>query len=252
MQNQKNSFLWIFVIICLRFTPIFAAELDDCMTSRFILVSDESNRTTAGFSLPTTWWSRPYEYTWAAKFTGSQLNVLDAACGVSHPFKWLLGMTCKKTWACDLDSRLIAPELLKKEILDDLGQDNYNQFIKNSHMFKNVELFLHSICSLPDSLPLLDRIFCISTLEHMTPTARKQALSEFARKLSPDGLVVITMDYPLVPLNEFFDSVKQANLVPAGKVEMETPSQNALFSDTAIPNARLFVYRCILRHKNEE
>lgn len=222
---------------------------DDLLTSRFIVVSDESIDRVAGISFPNGWWSRPYEYAWAAHFAGSDFEVLDAACGVSHPFKWLLGMNCKKTWACDLDPRIIDRGLLMKEILDDLGRENYNVLVKNPGIIDRVHLFLRSICYLPDTLPGMDRIFCISTLEHMTPNARRQALLEFAKKLKPDGLIVLTMDYPLVPLEEFFESAEKAGLVPAGRVEFGAPPRNALYSDTAIPNGSLYVYRCVLKHR---
>ena len=218
----------------------------DPFVSRFILISDESTPQVAGFTLPDHWWSRPHEYAWSAKFTGPNLVAFDAACGVSHPFKWLLSMTCKDTWACDLDPRLTDPTLLRKEIADDLGQEQ--QF--SSQMEKKVHLFLSSICNLPDSLPLVDRIFCISTLEHMTSSERKQALSEFARKLKPDGLLIITMDYPSVSLKEFFSSAKSAGLVRAGPVEATDPPPTALCSDTAIPNQRLFVYRSVFKRSN--
>ena len=40
--------------------------------------------------LPESWWSRPYEYAWAKSFVEQDHVVLDAACGVCHPFKFYL------------------------------------------------------------------------------------------------------------------------------------------------------------------
>jgi len=68
-----------------------SSETDAPTTSRFILADDPHCDTIAGIPIPQNWWSRHQEYKWAAQFAGPEYVVLDAACGISHPFKWYLG-----------------------------------------------------------------------------------------------------------------------------------------------------------------
>ena len=75
-----------------------AIEIDsiveaDQYATRFIRQSDPQTSKLI-FKLPSTWWSRPYEYAWADKFVEPGDTVLDAACGIAHPFKFYLADKC--------------------------------------------------------------------------------------------------------------------------------------------------------------
>jgi SAM-dependent methyltransferase len=213
------------------------------MTSRFILQKDPSSPTVADINLPSAWWSRPHEYCWAAQFAGQNLIVLDAACGISHPFKWHLGNTCLSTWACDNDWRIGH----KEQILEDskeLGNEGYStvaQYLNRT----NVHLIHSSITALPSSMPHFDRIFCISTLEHLSPNDRQLALNEFSRMLMPNGLVILTMDYPQCSPEEILKMADAAGLRPAGSFTIDPPPEGALFNSAW----GLHVYRCVLKRK---
>ncbi len=196
-------------------------------------------------TLRSTWWSRPHEYAWAAQFAGPNLVVLDAACGISHPFKWFLGETSRETWACDLDSRIANQTELLRVTYDDLGEEAYQVVKMKGQLLKQVNLVHASICDLPDNMPQFDRIFCISTLEHLDPISREQALEQFARNLAPNGLVVLTVDYPKVIPEDLLESASEAGLVPAKKAHLGTPPEGAL------SNGYLFIYRCVLKHRSE-
>lgn len=215
----------------------------DIMDSRFILQNDPSNGVVAGVSLRSSWWSRPHEYEWAAQFANSKYLALDAGCGISHPFKWYLGQTCRAVWACDLDSRIIDQEEMLKETNLDLGEKAYTIAKKFFSQCKTIHCTQASLTHLPDSLPLFDRIFCISVLEHMSSADRKLALKEFARKLSSQGLVIITVDYPSIRPETLFQEALECGLVPAGSIILETPPKEALSS------AGLYIYRCVLKAK---
>lgn len=217
----------------------------DLMTSRFILTSDRSTDTLAGIKLHKAWWSRPHEYAWAAQFADSDAIALDAACGISHPFKWYLGKSCKETWACDSDTRIIDIGLLSQETYDDLGEEAYETVI-NTRPWERVNLVHQSILNLSDNLPKFSRIFCISVLEHMDPTSRKLALIEFSKVLSPDGLIILTVDYPVVTPQELFEAAETAGLVAAGPVELALPNKNALH------NTAWYIYRCVLKHSSRQ
>lgn len=212
------------------------------LTSRFIITSDDSADTVAGIPLRKSWWSRPHEYRWAAKFANSEEIVLDAACGISHPFKWHLGETCKETWACDADPRIDDINKVIGETYDDLGEMACQLLLEKPHLYEQVKLVRESICSLPSDMPLFGRIFCISTLEHLCDKDRKDAFAEFARLLAPDGLLVITVDYPEITPECLIDMADSVGLVPAGDVSM-TPSNKDL------NNGFYRIYRAVFVHK---
>ena len=94
---------------------------------------------------------------------------------------------------------------------------------------------------------LFDRIFCISTLEHLPKNDIQKALKEFARKLAPNGLVIISVDYPLIDPENLFRVAASVGLVPAGNVELGLPPKNAINGSPLYPS--LYVYCCVLKHK---
>lgn len=81
--------------------------------SRFFLKSDDFTEKFV-FKLPKWWPSRPYEYSWAIKFADKNDVVLDAACGVNHPFKFKLIEICAEVHACDIDQRILKYDEMKK------------------------------------------------------------------------------------------------------------------------------------------
>jgi len=227
----------IFIFFLLTFCDIYSVNLD----SRFLKKSDPKAYRIANIPLRSSWWSRPTEYAWAGKFIEKDLVVLDAACGISHPFKWLLGLTCKETWACDIDKRINNIDHILFETLSDLGSIAHTELKKHKSIFPKVHLCHEDITKLPKEMPLFDRIFCISTLEHMKNEERLKALKEFANKLKPDGYLILTVDYPEIKPKELLQIALRANLIPAGQVETGLPYKGC------ITNGHLFVYCCVLK-----
>lgn len=231
------------------FNPFSSATNDydtiygENLTSRFILKTDDKVESVMDIPLRESWWSRPSEYAWAAKFAKEDAIVLDAACGVSHPFKWYLGENCKETWACDLDPRINKKETIIQETYDDLGGIAYEVLASNPQLIDQVRIINASITSLPESLPQFDRIFCISTLEHLTKAECKKALAEFERFLHPHGLVILTVDYPEITPSELIAMADSAGLVPAGNIS------NDIQADKQLTTGLLSIYRCVLKHK---
>ena len=215
---------------------------EDDLTSRYILNSDPKITSLANVPLRGTWWSRYHEYAWVVQFAGPELRVLDGACGVSHPFKWFLGKSCKETYACDIDSRLDSKEKIIQETYDDLGPIAHEVVSNDEEIWDKVKLSNDSIHNLPDHFPKFDRIFCISTFEDLDLNDRQSTLNSFAKHLEDDGLIVITCDCPKVSVEELWKAAENAGLVPAGKVEKDIPA-DALHHD----RWGIYIYRCVLK-----
>jgi len=215
------------------------------LKSRFIVKSDQQTNSISEIPLLSTWWSRPYEYKWASEFVGLHYKVLDAACGIVHPFKWYLNETCQEAWACDLDPQILDYEKIMQET--NVLFENKDNVKLDLHKMIRTRLVCSSICDLPSYMPKYDRIFCISTLEHMTQEDAKKALGEFANKLQPDGLIILTVDYPIVTPEKLFEMAKSQGLVPAGDVVLGPPPDDAIINKDYSPP--LYIYRCVLKHE---
>lgn len=213
------------------------------LNARFMLTNDQKIDSLVNIPLRASWWSRPYEYAWASQFAGEDYTVLDAACGVSHPFKWHLGQTCKSTWACDGDPRIDNFDSVLQETFDDLGYTAYQILVNCPDLHKQVTLTTDSICNLPASMPQFDRIFCISTLEHLCDKDRKDAMTQFAKFLAPNGLLVLTVDYPEVTPESLIAMAESVGLVPAGDVDTKRPIRNL------VTNGSFSIYRIVFTHK---
>lgn len=220
-----------------------SANAENLLNSRFIRKNDLMVDSVWDIPLRKSWWSRPHEYAWAMQFAGPDFIVLDAACGISHPLKWYLADHCKETWACDTDSRITSRKAIIEETYHDLGEQAYLALIDKDYIFNKITLLQASIFDLPDGMPLFDRIFCISTLEHLTPQERVRTLENFSKVLAPKGWLILTVDYPVVTPEELSMAAKQANLVPVTIEEIGNPVVGTL------NNGCYSIYRCVYKHK---
>ena len=198
----------------------------DPTVSRFVRETDPATSHCV-FPLPATWWSRGHEYEWAQQFAGPEHVVLDAACGISHPLKFALAQRCREVHACDLDARIDDPAAILADIQNDFGEGAARQFAPAS--LQRLHRRRCSITATPYGDGQFDRVFCISVLEHLPPADRAAALREFARLLRGDGLLVLTMDHPLVDLAEFVRDVAAAGLRFQGELRPWIPP-DALWS----------------------
>lgn len=214
--------------------------MDDHWACRFIVKSDPRVDNVL-VPLPGTWWSRPYEYAWAQTFAESNAVVLDAGCGVSHPFKFWLGVHCKDTHACDIDPRVSDRAALHQNIVDDLGPVAAKLLMDTDR--SRVRIVQASMLDLPYGDGFFDRIFCLSVLEHLTRDDQYKALAEFRRTLKADGLVVLTLDSPTVNLAHLHEAVLAHGLEFAGPVDFAF-QRTTLLS----PDGTLACFRAVLRH----
>lgn len=229
-------------------------------TSRFITTGDERVDRLI-LPLHATWWSRPYEYAWAARFANAAGAVLDAACGVEHPFKFHLLDRCGEVHACDLDERILSREKTLRELESVYGNDAAAALPER--YLDGVRYRLASVTNLPYRDGMFDRIFCISVLEHLDDffnrhagwrvpgllrfafhRAIEQSLREFRRVLADDGIIVLTFDHPDINLDYLFEVAAVTGLTPAGAVRRDIPP-DALFCEPL----GLRCFRLVLKKK---
>lgn len=187
-------------------------------TSRFFRYSDPKCQEVDGFVLPSTWWSRPFEYAWAMNFVKEGETVLDAGCGIEHPFKFYLGNRCN-AFACDIDKDLEKVEIPR-------GCD--------------LQLDIADMTNLPYSGEMFDKVFCISVLEHLSLIDRGDALVEFHSVLKHGGKLILTLDYPGADPQEMAETLNSCGFVFEGQIDLLIP-------DNAIKCGELRCYRMVLR-----
>jgi SAM-dependent methyltransferase len=192
----------------------------DLLASRFIARGDPHDADVV-FPLPEPWWSRPYEYAWAAGFARSTDVVLDVACGVCHPFKFRLAELAAETHACDADPRVTSPEAILADIAECAGAEAAASF--DRARLTQVRLQACDMTRMPYADGSFDRVFCVSVLEHLTPPDQLRALIELARVLADDGLIVLTVDHPTVDLDRLRRDLDVVGLRFAGDVDFTIP-----------------------------
>ncbi len=90
---------------------------------------------------------------------------------------------------------------------------------------------------------MFDTIFCISVLEHLSPADQLASLREFHRTLKPDGLLVLTFDYPTVDLARFEADAEEAGYRFPGSTDWTRP-EDAITSELW---GRLYRFRAVLQ-----
>ena len=110
-----------------------AAGPGDALAARFFTDSDERADTLV-FPLPAPWWSRPYEYAWCAGFARPDDVALDAACGISHPFKFYLADRCREAHACDWDARIESETEILLDVVRDFGKGAAESLMRSSSL----------------------------------------------------------------------------------------------------------------------
>lgn len=196
-------------------------QVNNKYVSRFIKKSDPQIDSLI-FKLKSTWWSRFYEYAWAASFAEPGATVLDAACGISHPLKFFLADKCANVYACDIDERILYSDSIIQEIVNDLGHEVAHSI--HPGYFERIHFKQANLTQLPYSDSMFDTIFCISVLEHLNLPSLQSALMEFHRTLKKEGLIILTFDYPTIDLTLFQKVVQQQGLLFYGSVDLTHPA----------------------------
>ena len=215
---------------------------EDILTTRFFN-KDDARVEKIIFPLPSYWWSRFYEYAWAAEFCNEADVVLDAGCGLAHPFKFYLAEMCKAVYAVDKDERILDVDAVAMEV---------------KTIFKGVEFPIEQynavkfrqscIGDMRFRKGMFDKIFCISVLEHLPDEEKLKVLEAFSKVLKGNGMVILTLDYPDTNIEAMEVLADKAGLKLAGGKNATIPDNAANWS-----NGQLYCFRMILiKKKNSE
>lgn len=143
--------------------------------NRFFKTDDERLDVLGNFKIPKEWWSRPYEYAFANKYLNKDHIILDAGCGIEHPFKWFAMDKVKTVLAVDKDERI-------------------NEFSGDP----NISYYNINMIDIPKYIDNVDAIFCLSVLEHLKPLEQHKTFEAFSKVLKKGSKVYLTVDYPLL------------------------------------------------------
>lgn len=146
--------------------------------NKFLTINDDKINQLDDFVIPIDWWSRPYEYAFCDKFLDESKVIMDAGCGIEHPWKWYAAKRSKYCYAIDKDERLMGLN----------GPENL-QFINTD---------LTELLQLENKI---DTIFCISVLEHIEQPSIPNILDHFGKYLKNGGQIILTCDYPTIDFN---------------------------------------------------
>lgn len=226
--------------------------------SRFFRIDDEKNKEFF-FRLHPTWWSRFYEYVWAAKFAEGSDIALDAASGICHPLKFYLLDVCRKVHAVDYDPRILSSSSILEDVREVFGDEGVKKL--DERYLKEINYACSTLEKMPYGDMSFDKIYCISVLEHLNdwfnkyrtlscfpilhtilPRGLYVALREFKRVLKDDGIIVLTFDYPTINLRYFKKVIHELGLHFVGNVDFSMPS-NPLYSK----EKGLYCFRAVLR-----
>ena len=233
----------------------------DRLTSRFITPEDPRCDEVV-LPLHPAWWSRPYEYSWAGSFAEGG-TVLDAACGIEHPFKFFLVDRVGEVHACDREEGILSRDAIRKGLRETYGEAAAAQLPER--YLDCIHFRRASITALPYGEGMFDRIFCISVLEHLEDSFNRHpwiprvdllrsllkrdiqlALGEFKRVLKDDGLIILTFDYPDITLDYLASVVRSLGLAFAGETNFTHPA-DALYAESL----QLYCFRAVLK-KNKD
>jgi SAM-dependent methyltransferase len=170
-------------------------------TSRFLTIDDKQLKDMDGFLVPDEWWSRGYEYYFASQFLNKKDIILDAACGIQHPFKYYAAKRVKKCYAIDEDERI-----------NDLKGTDKLTF----RQLDLVNLEKEFECE------TFDKIFCISVFEHI-PDQALEVLNNFKKLIKPGGLIIMTLDHPFMMSDHFVSLVNLSGLQFVADVDYKIP-----------------------------
>ena len=217
------------------------------LISRFFTTNDKKIDKVV-FPLPSYWWSRFYEYAWAAEFCEETDTVLDAACGIAHPFKFYIADKCKAIHAVDKDERVLNFSAMLAEMCKTFKL-NKVELDESAVAFRQAD-----ITSLSYRNGMFDKVFCISALHHISDDGRQKALAEFRRVLKDDGMIILTIDYSKtsdyasMTMDELEAMAIEAGLKFASKKDSSIP-ENAINWNNGLYCFRAVLVKAIVEEK---
>jgi 2-polyprenyl-3-methyl-5-hydroxy-6-metoxy-1,4-benzoquinol methylase len=168
--------------------------------------------------IPKSWWSRPHEYAWALEQLNKNDIIIDAGCGIEHPFKYYASEKCKYVYAVDSDIRV-------------------NYLLAKMNM-----KFIHGNLTDLDKLKIdypIDKVFCISVLEHMQEQEILKCMDLFRDKIKDNGKIVLTIDYPTLNPDYILNIAKDKKMKIDGKYDYS-------LNEKAVTSEGLNVFTAVL------
>lgn len=211
----------------------------DEKSSRFILDTD-GQKSECLLKIPSDWWSRFYEYAWASNFIEENDVCLDAACGVPHPFKFYLASTCTDVYACDIDSDILDKNKLLLRVSEYFDEKDVK---KTDQYIDKIKFSCSNLIDLPYEENKFDKIYCISSLEHLPIIDIRKAINNLFRVLKKNGLIILTVDYPTININFLANCLINAGFNFVSSFDSKIYN-NAIYSQLL---GGLYCFRLLLR-----
>jgi len=220
------------------------------MCNRFFVKTDIKANKLGSFQLPEQWWSRPYEYAFASQFLEENDTILDAGCGIEHPFKFYAATKCKTVYCVDKNPDIEENVKILEEVrkwFGKTGQDAAREVMYKRNKMKFIKLDMRKLTGEFEE-EKFDKIFCIGTLQHEWHYA-EEILREFKKVLKPNGKIILTIDFPTMQFYRLEEIAKRVGLVIDGK----EGKHNAKIPDNAIKADyyNLMCYHAVLEKKRK-
>jgi len=171
--------------------PEFVSSLNEIMQ-----INDAANYIKSYDNFP----SRKFEYSYALHAVDLTPNMIVADMGCSiDPFAPLLSKRTRFTYGFDIfsshDEKWDPENGFRKGLLSGVKKmECYSKLIKDK-LGLNVEYHAADMSSTHLPSTALDRIYCISVLEHLPKYKINFVLHEWRRILKQDGRIILTVDY---------------------------------------------------------
>jgi len=178
-------------------------------------------------SSPSLYAARMWEYPYAVKAAkiGPSHRCADIGCGMT-PFTIFLAREIQ----CDVVG--VDPDVFPKGI-HYKGHGVSREFLERT----GLNIVQGGMEQLPLAGESMDRVFCLSVIEHLPPAIARAGIQEMARVLKNGGRAVITVDVNLLTeISRPLDLVWDSGLYPVGQLDLRWPRERfGVFCDELQP-----------------
>ena len=178
-------------------------------------------------STPELYAARMWEYPYAIKVAevSPGYRCADIGCGMT-PFTFFLAHETQ----CDVVG--VDPDVYPKG-------DHYKghgvsrQFLNRT----GLSVIQGDMQQIPLAEASFDRVFCLSVIEHLTPSIARAGIREMARVLKDGGRAILTVDINLLTeVSRPFDLIWDSGLYPVGQLDLRWPRERfGVFCDGLQP-----------------
>lgn len=178
-------------------------------------------------SSPQMYASRLWEFPYAvlAADLASGMTCLDIGCGMTSFTVYL-----RQVAGCTVVG--VDPEVFESGSRYK-GHGVSREFIRRT----GIEVVQSGMKSLPIGENSVDRVFCLSVIEHLPSAVAQLGMEEIARVLKPGGRAVLTVDVNmLTELSRPLDLIWDSGLIPVGELDLRWPKERfGVFCDGSQP-----------------